>query len=240
MSFNDQQLKDAAAFLREAYESSLPDTPEAQPRYSPDFLQKMDRLQRRHRVQKMVKTVSKCAAVLLLALVVIGGVYLTFNVEAQAMAQAWYRSVSAERYTYRFTEDRRGQPLPDYEATWLPEGYRHSRTRRYKNTTLVSYKKDDPKARYIIPMGLEYFWISDQIAMAMPVGDYGGHTITEQPITVNGNPAYLYEDINRWNDTRSYDLIWVDQDAGLVFRLGTSLSVAETIAVAESIRPVGN
>ena len=152
------------------------------------------------------------------------------------MASAWYRSISAEKYTYRFTEDRRGQPLPDYEATWLPEGYRHSRTRRYKNTTLVGYKKDDPKARSIIPMGLEYFWISDQVTMI--VGEYGGHTVTERAVTVNGTPAHLYEDFNPWNETTHYVLVWVDQEAGLVFRLATSLSAEETIAVAESIRPV--
>ena len=238
MSFDKKQLKDATAFLREAYESSLSEPSQAQPQYSPDFLQKMEKLGRCYRKQKVVKSITKYVAILLVALMLTGGLFLSLNTEARAIFQAWYRSISAERYTYRFTENRRGQPLPDYEITWLPEGYYHSKTRRYENTTLVGYKKEDPKSRYIIPMGLEYFWISDQIAMAMPIGDYGGHTITEQSITVNGNPAYLYEDINRWNNTRSYDLVWVDQDAGLVFRLGTSLSVEETIAVAESIRTV--
>ena len=238
MSFDKKQLKDATAFLREAYESSLSEISQAQSQYSPDFLQKMERLGRRYRMQKAVKSITKYAAILLVALMLTGGLFLSLNTEARAIFRAWYRSISAERYTYYFTEDRRGQPLPDYEATWLPEGYCHSSTRRYENIALVSYKKEDPKSRYIIPMGLEYFWISDQIAMAMPIGDYGGHTITEQSITVNGNPAYLYEDINRWNNTRNYDLVWVDQDAGLVFRLGTSLPVEETIAVAESIRTV--
>ena len=72
----------------------------------------------------------------------------------------------------------------------------------------------------------------------MIVGEYGGHTVNEQLVTVNGKPAHLYEDVNPSNGQRHYILVWIDQEAGLVFRLGTSLSIDETIAVAESVRPV--
>lgn len=234
MRFDDKQLEQAAKELSRAMGTSLPE-PEEQV-FSPAFEGKMKQLLKKQRRHKFLKCAVYSAASILILLVMVGGLFLTFNLEARAMVQAWYRSVSAEKYTYRFTEDRRGQPLPDYEATWLPEGYCHSRTRRYKNTTLVGYKKEDPKARYIIPMGFEYFWISDQVTMI--VGEYGGHTVTQQEVTVNGKPAHLYEDFNPWNETLHYVLVWVDQEAGLVFRLGTSLSAEETIAVAESIRPI--
>ena len=234
MKFDDKQLAQAAKELSHAMGTSL-SKPEEQV-FSPAFEERMTRLMKQQNRRKWLKRIACSAASVLLLLVIGGGLFLTFNLEARAMASAWYRSISAEKYTYRFTEDRQGQPLPDYEATWLPEGYRHSRTRRYKNTTLVGYKKDDPKARYIIPMGLEYFWISDQVTMI--VGEYGGHTVTERAVTVNGTPAHLYEDFNPWNETTHYILVWIDQEAGLVFRLGTSLSIDETIAVAESVRPV--
>lgn len=238
MKFTDQELEQAAKQAMLSMAAAVSPAEEADDAFSPEFEESMARMLRKHRWKNVLKKLTYSAAAILLLVVMGGGLFLTFNLEAQAFASAWYRSASAERYTYRFTEDRRGQPLPDYEATWLPEGYRYYRTTRYKNTTLVSYRKESRYERYITPMGFEYFWISDQIAMAIPVGDYGGHTITEQSVTVNGIPAYLYEDINRWNDTLSYDLVWIDQEAGLVFRLSTWLSAEETIAVAESIRPV--
>jgi len=236
MKFTDQELKQAAKQAMLSMAAAVSPAEEVDDAFSPEFEESMARMLRKHRWKNVLKKLTCSAAAIFLLAVMGGGLFLTFNLEAQAMASAWYRSISAERYTYHFTEDRRGQSLPDYEATWLPEGYRHSRTRRYKNTTLVGYKKDDPKARYIIPMGLEYFWISDQVTMI--VGEYGGHTVTERAVTVNGTPAHLYEDFNPWNETTHYVLVWVDQEAGLVFRLGTSLSAEETIAVAESIRPV--
>lgn len=234
MKLTDRQLEQAAKQVRNAL-GSAPFAEEEQ-EVSPAFEARMTSLLQQQKRRKWFRRIACTAASLLLFLVIGGGLFLTFDLEARAMAMAWCRSVSAEKYTYRFTEDRRGQPLPDYEATWLPEGYCHSRTRRYKNTTLVGYKKEDPKARYVIPMGFEYFWISDQVTMI--VGKYGGHTVTEQAVTVNGIPAHLYEDFNPWNETTHYILVWMDQEAGLVFRLGTSLSAEETIAVAESIRPV--
>ena len=234
MKFTDQQLEQAAKQVTHAL-GSAPFVEEEQV-FSPAFEERMTRLMKQQNRRKWLKRIACSAASVLLLLVIGGGLFLTFNLEARALAQAWYRCVSARRYTYHFTEDRRGQPLPDYEATWLPEGYRHTSTRRYKNTVRVGYQKQSPNARYIIPIGLEYFWISDQ--MSMIVGEYGDHKLIPQEVTVNGSPAQLYEEINLRDGSRDYDLVWIDQEVGLVFRLATSLSAEETIAVAESIRPV--
>ena len=234
MKFDDKQLAQAAKELSHAMGTSL-SKPEEQV-FSPSFEEKMEQLLKKQRRQKYLKRIAFSAASILALLITVGCLFLALNTEARAYLQTWYRSVSIGRYTYRFNEDRRGQPLPDYEVTWLPEGYRYNRTRRFENTTLVSYRKESPTERYITPMGLEYFWISDQVTMI--VGEYGGHMVNEQLVTVNGKPAHLYEDVNPSNGKRDYVLVWVDQDAGLVFRLGTSLSAEETIAVAESIRPV--
>ena len=237
MKFTDHELEQAARQAIVAMGSAS--FSEEEQTFSPAFEERMTRLVKQQKRRKWLKRITCSVASVLLLLVIGGSLFLTFNLEARAMASAWYRSISAERHTYRFTEDRRGQPLPDYEATWLPEGYRYTKTTRFKNATHVGYRKESRNERYITPMGFEYFWISDQVTMLIHVGDYGGHTITEQQLTINGNPAYLYEDINRWNNTLDYDLVWIDQEAGLVFRLGTCrLSAEETIAVAESIRPV--
>ncbi|MBR5536584.1 MAG: DUF4367 domain-containing protein [Clostridia bacterium] len=234
MKFDDKQLAQAAKELSHAMGTSL-SKPEEQV-FSPAFEEKMEQLLKKQRRQKYLKRIACSAASILALLITVGCLFLALNTEARAYLQTWYRSVSIGRYTYRFNEDRRGQPLPDYEVTWLPEGYRYNRTRRFENTTLVSYRKESPTERYITPLGLEYFWISDQ--MALTVGAYGNHTVTQQQVTVNGKPAHLYENINSSNGQRDYILVWIDQEAGLVFRLGTSLSIEETIAVAENIRPV--
>ena len=234
MKFDDKQLEQAAKKLSCAMGTSLPE-PEEQV-FSPSFEEKMKQLLKRQRRQKYLKRIACSAASILALLITVGCLFLALNTEARAYLQTWYRSVSIGRYTYRFNEDRRGQPLPDYEVTWLPEGYRYNRTRRFENTTLVGYRKESPTERYITPLGLEYFWISDQ--MALTVSAYGNHTVAQQQVIVNGKPAHLYEDINTSNGQRHYILVWIDQEAGLVFRLGTSLSIDETIAVAESVRPV--
>lgn len=234
MKLTDEKLKQAAGQVAQTM-GSMP-LPSEEPTFSPVFEEKMTRLLRQQKRLKLWKRLACGAASILLLLVMTGTMVLTLNIEAQAIFQTWRRSVSAGRYTYRFTEDRRGQQLPYYEITKLPEGYFHKRTTRFENSALVSYQKQAPNAKYIDPLGLEYFWISDQVAMI--VGEYGGHTVTAQQVTVNGTPAHLYEDINPSNGMRHYVLVWIDQDAGLVFRLGTCLTAEETIAAAESIHPI--
>ena len=104
MKFDDKQLAQAAKELSHAMGTSL-SKPEEQV-FSPAFEERMTRLMKQQNRRKWLKRIACSAASVLLLLVIGGGLFLTFNLEARAMAQAWYRSVSAEKYTYRFTEER--------------------------------------------------------------------------------------------------------------------------------------
>lgn len=234
MSFNKNQLKDATAFLREAYGSAIPSTPET-PLYSPSFLRKMEGLQRRYRIRKALKMLTKSAAVLLALLALIGGLYLGFHIEARAAVRSWFRSLTGKRYSYHFSEDRRGEELPPYEITALPNGYSLVKSNCTSSNHMLRYQKSNGGGRYITPLSLEYFWISERIHVTYT--EDGFHRLTSKSVTINGLPADLYESHQNLEDWTSRRLLWVDETTGIMFCLQGRLTEEELIVVAESIAP---
>ena len=90
----DAALQSAAKEASLALAEALTQGSKQQPPYSPSksFTRKMSRLCRRERHHVLHRTM-QCAAAVLLALLLTGIGWLTFDAEARAAAVTWFRSI---------------------------------------------------------------------------------------------------------------------------------------------------
>ncbi len=234
MKFTDQQLEQAVKQVTH----SLGSAPfaEKEQAFSPAFEAKIERLLRTEHRKKQLKTFTRSAAAIILALVMLGGSFLLLNTEARAFTLSWCRKIIGNRYSYTFTGDHTGETLPQVEITALPEGYVLYQDSKGDQTRLLRYRKPVEGKSTIIPLSLEYSWMQDGFATMLLEDNL--HTLTCTQVTVNGRPADLYRSVSNRNSIRNHYLLWMDEDSGIFFYLSTRLSAEETIAVAESIRPV--
>lgn len=120
-----------------------------------------------------------------------------------------------------------GTPLeymPEYELTWLPDGYSEGKEMaRGSHARQISSLTDgkDLRLKYEIFEAEtleEQFWIESETSAI--------------PLTVQGQDAVLY--LNTHRDENS--LLWLDKDAGIAFRLDASENEETMLAIAEAVK----
>ena len=120
-----------------------------------------------------------------------------------------------------------GTPLeymPEYELTWLPDGYSEGKEMaRGSHARQISSLTDgkDLRLKYEIFEAEtleEQFWIESETSGI--------------PLTVQGQDAVLY--LNTHRDENS--LLWLDKDAGIAFRLDASENEETMLAIAEAVK----
>ena len=221
MSFDNKQLKDATDFLWDLYASSL-SADETEPDFSPEFLQKMEHLQRKYRMQKVWKTAARFAAILLLALALTGGAILTFSTDARAAFHSWFREITATGARYHFLNEPDETLMEYYKIEDIPEGYELLYVESGQNIHLMRYERNDGKK-------LIFSYNTIQAGdSSLIISDYC------QKCAVNGQPAeYYYEDEEGTNSI----LLWRDEKAKMIFQLDGFLAMNEMVSLAECVIP---
>ena len=221
MSFNNRQLKDATDFLWDLYASSLT-ADEMEPDYSPKFLQKMDMLHRKYRMQKVWKTAARCAAILLLTLAVFGGAVLTFSTNARAAFRNWFREITATGARYHFLNEPDDDFREYYKIKDIPEGYELLNIIHGQAAHLLTYGRNNE-----VMLSFSYTPM-DASCIFVAIGDHS------KECTVNGHPAEFYYDDK---EGASSMLVWRDEETNVIFQLDGFLTMDEMISLAESVVP---
>ena len=219
MSFDNKQLKDATDFLWDLYASSLP-ADEMEPDFSPEFLKKMETLQRKHRVQKVWKTAARFAAILLLALALAGGAILTFSTDARAAFHSWLLEITDTGALYHFFNEPEEKAMEHYRIADISQSYEllqieygnslHSLIYGHNDEVLLTFSYSSMKKGDISRV------ISDHI----------------EKCTVNGQPAEFYYDDK---EGASSALIWQDEATGMLFKLDGFMTMEAMTRLAESV-----
>lgn len=218
MSYTDEQLRDAAAFLRQAYYASLPDVSNYHPEYSEEFLQKMDRLCRQYRFRRQAKSFLKTVVAAVVALLITGSVWLGLNVDARAAFRAWLIEIYENTFIYRFFNDPADDRLVNYDIHKLPEGYAFDREIITPTEHIRIYRNGE------IPLCFMYFKMSNQRVL----GQLAAQRIETK---VGKNHADYYSS----EDGSSNDLVWFDEDKEMVFCLSGFFTEKEMIAIADNV-----
>lgn len=218
----DAALQAAAKEASFALAEALVQGSNQQPPYIPSksFTRKMSSLCRRERHPVFHRTM-QCAAAVFLALLLTGIGWLTVDAEARAAAVTWFRSISQDSIVYRFLNPAPQTTLPDYTPTWLPDGFQER-----------EHYKDDQRSSSYFVSGSDFIVIEIDIyhngTLLSLIGDHSGY----EEVGVNQFTA-LFVPAN--GDSGISNLVWIDEQNGLVFSVDSTLEKSVMLHIAESI-----
>lgn len=218
----DTALQVAAKEASLALAETLVQGSKQQPPYVPSksFTRKMSRLCRRERHPVFHRTMQRVAAVFL-ALLLTGIGWLTVDAEARAATIAWFRSISQNSIVYRFLNPTPQQTLPDYTPTWLPDGFEEQ-----------EHYKDAQRSSWYYVSGSDFIVIEVDVyhsgTVLSLIGDRSGY----EEVNVNQFTA-LFVPAN--GDSSVSNLVWIDEQNGLIFSVGSTLEKSVMLHIAGSI-----
>ena len=118
--------------------------------------------------------------------------------------------------------------LPNYEPTWLPEGYVLDRS--YDGIVrdrMIDYKNPDHDQSWIL---FNYMQITDKEIYYLSSLDKGTYEV--ESIEINGMPGELYTFVDE--PDRGY-LLWIDKRNCIVFLLNFDIGAEDAVKIAESV-----
>lgn len=227
IEISEEALAKAAGLVRQSMLDSLPPPSQCTHEFSAAFQGKMARLIARVRRRAALRRAAQRAALFFLAVLVGAGAWLAVDAEARAAFTAWVRDVYESSVVYRFFGEPAAEALPAYRLSWLPEGYEAVDV--FDNGTVYNawYQLgDDVMSGFVF----EYFFVQDSALIEMLFFDEADYNI--QTIEIHGIQADFYQSLV---PEETSDLIWVDEDAGIVFKINGFLEESVMVHIAESI-----
>ena len=170
---------------------------------------------------------SAAAACLILALILT--TLVITNTFADEMGLRWRVRYRENEVTWLFKDgiEFEGE-LPDYEPTWLPEGYEWDRTHDgIVRDRMTTYKNPGEDQSWIL---FSYMQITDKETYYL--GDLDKGTYEAESIEINGLPGELYTFVDE--PDRGY-LLWIDKRNCMVFLLDFDCGAEDAMKIAESV-----
>lgn len=168
------------------------------------------------------KKVLQTAACLLLSAALGLAALLAVSSEARAGLKQWIRTLSDTSVSYDFYAEPTNQLPPRYEIGALPEGY--AETERIENPKLVSvsYQSENNPRIYF-----DYMYMEEGVATLVDTRE-----AEVSDVEVNGNKGDFYYSSD---GSESNAIIWIDEDAGILFCLDMWAEKDEALRIAESV-----
>ena len=226
--FSENQLKLAAAQVRGAMLSSLPEPQDCAGQFSEEFERKIRNLKQQHRKRESARQVRRRIAAALIALLIGVSVLMTISPQARANVRAWIKKTFGT-YTQYWFQGEKGGVLPEYELTWIPEGYEMVREEPLsKSRTLVYQRGDDETDAFVVDYSLaekDSYLILDTLGFEYKV----------ETVSVQGNHGELYVS---QDETQSHCVIFLDEEKDVVFTVSAFLDPQDILHIAEGIKLV--
>ncbi len=219
----DDALQAAAAEAGLALAQTLEDGSRQQPPYVPSksFTCKMNRLCRRARHPFFHRTMQR-AAVVFLALLLTGIGWISVDGKARAAALTWFRSISQNSIVYQFLNPAPQLHLPDYAPTWLPDGFEEQ-----------EHYNDEQQSCWYYVSGSDYIVIEiDVYHSGMLLSLIGDHSGYEEVNVGQFTALFVPADA----DSGISNLMWVNEQDGLIFSVHSTLEKSVMLHIAESIK----
>ncbi len=226
--FSENELKLAAAQVRGAMLSSLPEPQDCTGQFSDEFERKIQNLRQQHAKKESARQVRSRIAAALLVILIGASVLMTVSPQARANVRAWIKKTSGTQTEYWFQGDK-GGVLPEYELTWIPEGFEKIREEPFRNTQTWVYQRGDDETDAFIftyrPAEKDSYLILDTL----------GFEYEMEIVSIHGNYGELY--ISQ-DETRSHGVIWLDEENNVAFTLTAFLDPQDILHIADGIKLV--
>lgn len=181
---------------------------------------------RRHTI--LFRSLRSAAAACLVFVLILTTLIVT-NTFADEMGLRWRVRYREDEVTWLFKDgmEQEGE-LPNYEPTWLPEGYVWDRSHDgILRDRMTSYKNLDEDQSWI---HFSYMHISDKETYHLGSLDKG--TYEAESVEINGMPGELYTFVD---EPDSGYLLWIDKRGCIVFLLDFNSGAEDAVKIAESV-----
>lgn len=229
--FSDEELQIAARAVQDAMLRSLEEESESKHIFSESFLARMNALFRKDERRNGIKRVLQHAAIIVIGVFLAGVLLLAFNPEVRADFTRWVRNTYEKSFFYQFfssedsvVPDEASNSLPDVEFGWLPGEYDNKRILSDEDHVIVLL--NDSKDSIM----LEYWSIASVKYVEFFTEDY-----YQEIASVSGHPADYYRAMD---DNTASILIWINEDAGIVYYLSSYQPKENMITIAENIKNI--
>lgn len=177
------------------------------------------RLYARRILEERLLRIGRTAAAILLALILCFSAYLTANAQARGALVRWWKELTGSGAVYWFEGSGQASEEVVYAPGWLPDG--------------LDLKDEALRGGFASYL---YQGEAGMLAFEYSAGDVNGaYEIVGEgegtSVSVNGLAGWLHEDEGRVN------LIWTNEEAGIVFTIGSDLPADIVLRVAESVTP---
>ena len=224
--FSNRELRHAAALVGESLLSELPPPSACDHEFSEQFKTDMATLLGTAHKREVRILVLRRVAAAVLALLIGASVFLALNPTTRAAIGRWLREVYENQIIYYFKGEDADSPLPDCEIGWIPEGYEQENAYRnpvFGNAIFYNTQHD--------LLTVEYTKMSDSIVHSV-MFDHP-ECVVSKSVFIGGCPGdlYLFPD-----GSESSILVWQDETMNVQFTIYGTLSEAELLKIAESIK----
>lgn len=176
----------------------------------------------RRRKRPLWKKALQAAACFLLAGAVGLGVTAAVSPSARAGLMSWLRTTDGQGVSYDFFAKPMDQVPPRYEIGALPEGYAEIEKNIIPKSSLTVYQNEEGKRITFL-----YMYMEEGTSLEI---DTSGTEFSD--VEVNGYEGHFYYVPDGSNSSA---IVWMDENAGLLFSLDMWADKDELLRLAESV-----
>lgn len=225
--FTDQALQAAARQTAEAMLSSLPSRQVCAHTFSETFLQKNHPLLRKYSRKAAARRVWQRVAVVLLVMLLSATTWLTVDTHAREKLFRWTKETFENMFVYHIDGGNIEKEYCGYEPTWLPEGFALADSDHSDEFGFDYYYYENAETGQVFYINCNFMKDS-----AMTITQHG----TEEPTIhdINGNQGKFYQPDEI---SGSSSLVWVDENAAVVFIIEGNISEQEMLHISGGVIP---
>ena len=225
VSFSEEELRQAAAAVCQSMLDALPPPSQCVHTFSPAFQAQIEHLIVQERRRGRALQFGKRIALVFLAVLASLSVWLGVDAQARSAFFSWVREVYEDSIVYRFFGKPAAEELPAYHITWLPDGYEevfiHDSDERYS----AFYQKGNEAMSGFV---FEYCQMQSGVLVEYAENE----EVIHEKVEVNGLSADFYY---AGDSSHTNNLIWINEEAGIIFTIDSTLEKSVMLRIAESI-----
>lgn len=219
----DEMLRSSAARSSELFAYTIASDYDPVQQYEPSdlFGKKIRRLLHRARHPYFYRAIRRIASIFLAAILA-SSMYLAVDTEARAAFLGWIKEVYEHSIVYRIMPKPTAKALPQCELTWLPDGFGGPIVYQDDTTYTALYKNQITGNDLIV----FYCLLNDEMQTEL--------FTSQQPeyLLVHGTIAEFY---GASDDSPSSNLLWVDNESGVLCTINGVISKESIVHIAEGL-----
>lgn len=222
----DEELVVATTMVSEAMLRALPEPEECIGQFTAQFEEKIEKLKKTALRKANWRKFARSAVAAVLVVLIGFSMLFAFDTEVRAAVVTWFKETFGTYTTYWFSSSEE-KTLPEYELTYVPDGYEIIYDDALSDSRTIIYQCGD---NILASFSFSYYLAEDDSPLVI--------------YTLDGDYSIEKIQINKWygeyygsNDpTISNAVVWLDEETNTVNTIIAYLSKDEILGIARNIK----